>query len=272
MVDTLEAGRSLAEIGLVDDIVEMLEAELRSPLMRVSDITQAPRTAPHRGDNPMTAVHPDAVLETLKAGVRPQKQRNLNIIHAVCRELHGLGSRDFSLATVGRMSEERHGMSRNALYNKASEDFRTLINAWSRFAGDMPGKRATSLKPLAEEDLLRRIDDPALRALLGGIVAERNRLRGEVNLLRANAKVVIDRRILPGHVHVMPEGQVTQVLPPLADLTDSEVAALRKAISPEFLRQEGWHEGPHGQIVNAKGRTLFDVGFTNAVRKVLFER
>jgi len=128
------------------------------------------------------------------------------------------------------MSEERNGMSRNALYNKTSEDFRTLIAAWGKFAGEPTKKQAAPLKPLAEDDLLRRIDDPALRALLGGIVAERNRLRGEVNLLRANANVVIDRRTLPGHAHVMPEGQVMQVLSPLANLTDSEMAALRKAI------------------------------------------
>jgi len=216
----------------------------------------------------MNAIHPDAILETLKSGARPQKQRNLNIVHAVCRELHGLGSRDFSLATVGRISEERNGMCRNALYNKTSEDFRTLIGAWGSFAGETTKKQAASLKPLAEDDLLRRIDDPALRSLLGGIVAERNRLRGEVNLLRANANVVIDRRTLPGQVHVMPEGQVMQVLSPLANLTDSETAALRKGISPDFLLQEGWQEGPHGEIVNARGRTLFDVGFAHAIRKL----
>jgi hypothetical protein len=114
----------------------------------------------------MNDIYPDAVLETLKSGARPQKQRNLDIVHAVCRDMHGLGSRDFSLATVGRMSEERNGMSRNALYNKTSEDFRTLIGAWGTFAGEPARKQAASLKPLAEEDLLRRIDDPALRALL----------------------------------------------------------------------------------------------------------
>jgi hypothetical protein len=42
VVDTLEAGRSLAEIGVVHDMVEMLETELRAPLMRISDITQTP--------------------------------------------------------------------------------------------------------------------------------------------------------------------------------------------------------------------------------------
>jgi hypothetical protein len=219
----------------------------------------------------MSAIHPDAILETLKAGARPQKQRNLGIIHAVCRDLHELGSRDFSLATVGRMSEERNGMSRNALYNKTSEDFRTLVAAWATFAGEPARKHTTPLKPLPEEDLLRRIDDPALRSLLGGIVAERNRLRGEINVLKANANVVIERRALPGHAHVLPEGQVMHVLSPLANLTDSETAALRKAISPEFLSQEGWQKGPHGEIINAKGRTLFDVGFANAVRKLLAE-
>jgi hypothetical protein len=219
----------------------------------------------------MSAIPPDQVLETLKSGVRPQKQRNLDIIHAVCRELHELGSRDFSLATVGRMSEARHGMSRNALYNKTSEDFRTLIAAWSTFAGEPAKRQLSPLKPLAEEDLLRKIDDPALRSLLGGIVAERNRLRGEVNLLKRNASIVIDRRTLPGHAHVTPEGQVMQVLSPLANLTDTEIAALRKAIAPEFISQEGWREGPHGEILNAKGRILFDIGFANAVRKLLGE-
>jgi hypothetical protein len=72
-----------------------------------------------------------------------------------------------------------------------------------------------------------------------GIVAERNRLRGEVNLLKANANVVIDRRTLPGHAYVTPEGQVMQVLSPLPQLTASELADLRKAISREFLSQEG---------------------------------
>lgn len=217
----------------------------------------------------MSPIHPDEVLATLKSGVRPQKQRNLDIINAICRELHGLGSRDFSLATVGRMSEACHGMSRNALYNKASEDFRTLIAAWSTFAGEPPKKQPSPPNPLAEENLLRRIDDPALRSLLGGIVAQRNRLRGEVNLLKANANVVIDRRTLPGHTHVTQEGRVMQVLSPLAQLTETETAALRKAISPDFLRQEGWREGQHGEIVNAKGRVLLDIGFANAVRKLL---
>lgn len=67
-------------------------------------------------------------------GARPQKQKNLQIMHNICTELHRLGSKDFSLATLGRMSEARGGMSQRALYNSASGDFKALIRAWANFA------------------------------------------------------------------------------------------------------------------------------------------
>jgi hypothetical protein len=43
VVDIMDAGRSLEEIGIVDDMVGMLETELRRPLLRVADITLEPR-------------------------------------------------------------------------------------------------------------------------------------------------------------------------------------------------------------------------------------
>lgn len=219
----------------------------------------------------MSTIHPDEVLKSLKEGARPQKQRNLYIIHQVCAELHRLGSRDFSLATVGRMSEERGGMSQRAIYNKTSAEFKGLIEAWTVFS-EVPQKKSEAKAqpaPLAENDLLRKIGDPALRALFGGIIAERNRLRAEINLLKANTNVVIDKRVLPGYVDVTPQGQIVQVLEGTAGLAESEKIALAKAIAPEFLRQEGWAEGENGEISNNRGRKLFDVGFANAIRKVL---
>lgn len=219
----------------------------------------------------MSAIHPDEVLKSLKEGARSQKQRNFDIIHQVCAELQRLGSRDFSFATIGRMSEERGGISRRTLYNKTSVEFQGLIQEWATFSKASQKKTASRAQaaPLAENDLLRKIADPALRALFGGIIADRNRLRTEINLLKANANVVIDKRVLPGHVDVTPQGQIVQVLEGTAALSESEKIAFTKAISPEFLLQEGWIEGENGEIYNARGRKLFDVGFTNAIRKVL---
>jgi len=59
------------------------------------------------------------------------------------------------------------------------------------------------------------------------------------------------------------------VLMMTAQFTSSEREALHKAVSPQFLEEQGWREGSHGEILNAKGRTLFEVGFARAIRKAL---
>jgi len=218
----------------------------------------------------MSAPDPKQVFETLMVNARPQKQQNLRIMHEICAELHRLGSKDFSLATLGRMSEGRGGMSQRALYNATSGDFKVLIRTWANFAsaGRVTAKSKPSGTQATDGDLLKKIGDPALRTLLGYIIAERDQLRSEVQVLKANTKVVINRRVLPGHINVTPQGQVVQVMSS-AGLSDTEIQALTQAISPEFLQQEGWSEGPNGEILNRNGRKLFDIGFANAIRKAI---
>ena len=44
-------------------------------------------------------MHPDELLEQLKANANPRKQKNLEIIHAVCQEQYERGSRSPAVAT-----------------------------------------------------------------------------------------------------------------------------------------------------------------------------
>ena len=44
---------------------------------------------------------------------------------------------------------------------------------------------------------------------------------------------------------------------------------MQKAVSASYLEERGLKEGSHGEIVNERGRTVFEVGFARAVRKVL---
>lgn len=219
----------------------------------------------------MTALPPEQVLSALKAGARPQTCRALDVMNSVCAEAHKRGVRDFSLATIGRLTEQRHGPSMRTLYNAKSAHYRALIKAWADYTTQISGHpEIAAAKPLAEEDLLRKIDDAALRGVFGAMVAERNRLRSEVTLLRVQANIVVDRRVFAGDIRLA-KGQVMQVLTGSHQLLPLEKEALMKAISAEFLRQEGWSEGPDGEILNARGRRLYGLGYATAIRKLLGE-
>lgn len=200
--------------------------------------------------------HPDLLLaELLAKGGRPLKLRNLQAIHELCRAQHDAGSRDISISSIGKLCERDGLLTARGLYNAAMADYRTLIAAWSTYAGPPAPK---PVKQLASEDYLSRIDDPAIRSIVQGVIVERNKLKAQLNTLKANTTIVVDRRpALQGNNLALS-----------ALFTDSERKALVKAVSPEFLESQGWREADHGEVVNSKGRTVFDPGFATAVRKI----
>lgn len=215
----------------------------------------------------LTTVHPDAVLTALlDKGGRSQRLQNLRSIHEICRKQHQAGGRDFSTAAMGKLCEAAGVLKGRALYNAQSSDYRALIEAWAFYAGPALPKPP---KVLASHEYLLRIEDPAIRSLMQAVIVERDKLKAQLNTLKANTKVVVDRRPLGGQV-VTARGTLPQVvMTPSDQLTDSERQALRQAISADFLERRGWREAAHGEIVTDKGRTIFDPGFATAVRKLL---
>lgn len=217
--------------------------------------------------NGATHIHPDAVLESLLAkGGRSHRRANLTKMHELCRRQHGAGSRDFSLPTIGRLAEAEGIMKGRALYNAPSADYKSLIEAWGAYAGPPAPKPLT---PLASHEYLMRIEDPAIRSIMQAIIAERDKLKAQLNLMKANTQVTVDRRPLGMTVAVSSGPQSVAVLAMTAQLTPSEREALQKAVSADYLEERGLREGSHGEIVNERGRTTFEVGFARAIRKVL---
>lgn len=219
----------------------------------------------------MNDIHPDQVLETLKkTAIRKNKVHNLEAVHATCAALFKLGSADYSYATVGRMSEQRGGPAQNTLYTRTSTDYRILIKAWANWAKATSKRGPTGPKFATDDDLLGKIQDPAVRALLAMVVAERNRYREQVNTLKANANSIVDLRPLPGVVHVDPKSStVVTMISPFELLTPSEIDALTQAISPAFFKTQDWSEDEDGAVKNQAGRKLFKPGFGSAIRKIL---
>jgi hypothetical protein len=217
--------------------------------------------------NGMTDIHPDVVLESLVAkGGRSNRRENLTKMHELCRKQHETGSREFSLPAVGRLVEANGIMKGRALYNAQSADYKVLIEAWAAYAGPPAPKPP---KTLASHEYLMRIEDPAIRSIMQAIIAERDRLKAQLNVLKSNTQVTVDRRPLGATVSSVPGSAPMAILEMSAQLTPSEREALQKAVSTKYLEEQGLREGSHGEIVNERGRIVFEVGFARAIRKVL---
>lgn len=209
-------------------------------------------------------MHPDELLEQLKANATPRRAKNLDIIHAVCREQHERGSTDFSVATISKIAQERGGPVKSTIHNKTGDDFKGLIKAWANYIGGVTRKvRKVRENPVYA--VLDKIPDPAVRAVMGAVLAENRKLRGEVNLLKAHTEVVIDQTTKNSN----PSKETVQILPASTGLTDSEKEALRHAITDKLMQDEGWSQDDHGRILKANGRAIFKVGFVSAIRKII---
>jgi hypothetical protein len=212
-------------------------------------------------------MHPEELLEQLKASANPRKQKNLEVINAVCREQYERGSKDFSVATISRLSQKLGGPVNSTIHNKTGDDFKGLIKAWAGHTGGTTRKVRKATTNLIW-DVLDCIPDPAVRSVMGSVLAENKKLRGEVNLLKANANISIDFRTAPGE-NVKSTDSI-QILPADFGLTESEKAALRYAISDKFLQDEGWRQDDGGRIQKSdNGRIIFKIGFATAIRKIL---
>lgn len=206
---------------------------------------------------------PDEVLEgMLAASPRPQKVRNLRSVHEVCKALYEVGPRDYSYSNIGKLSEAKGIMKGRGLYNEAAADYRKLIDAWAHLAGPVPPKLIDRGK--ASEQYVSQIQDPVIRMLVKRDIAKLNRVTAELNVLKASKTIFVDRRPLA-------EGAQPLFGNSAKRLEDSERRSLKKAISPDFLKARGWEESKLGEIVNERGRTIFDPGFATGLRKLLGE-
>ena len=137
-------------------------------------------------------MHPDDLLEQLKASANPRKQKNLDIVHAVCREQHDRGSRDYSVATISRIAQERGGPVKSTIHNKTGDDFKGLIKAWADHTGGVTRKvRKVSDNPIY--DVLDKIPDPAVRAVMGAVLAKNKKYIQQATCIGTEIESVRER-------------------------------------------------------------------------------
>lgn len=220
----------------------------------------------------IVTVHPDVVLKSLlDKGCRSDKEAKLRKVHELCLieyKRNSQGARDLSIAHMSRVAENHGLFKARTIYNKPSEDYATLINAWSAYNGPKESKLVKDqLTPAGKHDFLKVIEDPALRTLCQIAFNERDKLRAELNMVKAKVKVVVDMR--PTGVEIRNEIEGTAVSRPLVHLTDSERSALASALDPKALDRQRWRIGSTGEILDSRGRFVFSPGFATAIEKIL---
>ena len=213
------------------------------------------------------------IFEDLKARATTRQAKSLTTLNEVLKAQYAAGERNFSIAEIGRLSAERGGPTAQTIRNKTGLVFRQLIEAWAAQAG---ASMKAPVNPLAKAnkvpkdyELLQRITDPALRAVFGQIIAERNRFRNELNLLKAHSELIVDKRPEQKFDQVEANSAV-QVLPAL-NLNDMEITALKAAVSDEFFESREWTVSPAGQVKDENRREVYKHGYVNAIRKILKE-
>lgn len=215
----------------------------------------------------------DVFLENLKLDKSSRTEKSLDQLNSLLKTHYNSGEKDFSIATIGRISKANSGIGTVSIRNKSGEHFRLLIEAWATKANTTMKKphvtQSRRLNIPNDLELLKRLDDPALRAVFGQIIAERNKLRIENSILKQNAEVIVDMR--PKHIMISnSENRSVEVLPMLSDIfLPSEIEALRDAIDEKKMEFRGLTSSESGAIKDENGRILFKTGFIFAIRKIL---
>jgi hypothetical protein len=205
---------------------------------------------------------PKALLDALCTHADPRKERSLRLIYAICEEQLNRGSKDYSVATIGRLSAERGGPAAGAIRNKTGEAYRAVIKA---FADSVGGKnrKTVDVTSTPADLILHGVTDPVLRARIALLLADLKSTRAQLlaarHLANQNAVLDMERELSDGGVNCA-------AAPHLSPL---EIRALENAISKVTLTHWGWRVDAAGRIVTDTGQTVFAAGFVTAIGKVL---
>ena len=213
------------------------------------------------------------LLENLKSGKSQRTKISLDKLNSLLETRFKVGEHDYSIATIAKRSKQTGGVGEVSIRNKTGIHFRVLINAWANKSNTVIKKNSTSyvknnILP-TDMELLNRIHDPALRAVIGHIFAEKSKLKVENRILKSNMELIVDMR---PHQYTQPE-EVQDKIEIFTSLKGvlvcSEIDALKDAINEKNITNRGWTITRLGAVKDEHDHSLFKPGFITAIQKVL---
>lgn len=214
----------------------------------------------------MANINPDELIIQLIENVSIRKRRSLEKLHTICRKQYERGSKDFSVATIARISEEHDGPSEQTIRNKAGSVYRALLKAWADYSDGYTTKQKANQQSTTADTILAGISDPTIRALVGVILAENKKLKSENALLKHQTTLTIDMRTQQNNSALQTSS--VELISQSKGLLPTELYALEHAISDDFISHQGWTIDAQGRVKN-KGMQLYKAGYVTAIKKIL---
>ena len=197
----------------------------------------------------------EAIIKAASDGANRRVLSNIEIIVGICREQEKRGSTDFSIATIGMLSDERGGIKEQSIRNDKHRRFSSIIKAF-----DEKNKKKKSTSAIRDDDWIERIEDSNCQWLARELRGDNKRLKAEVQLLKETANVTIDLR----------ENSVQSNSPnDQPKLSPIMIKALKHFISKEHLQELEFKVSEHGELIGRDGEVLSKVGFIHAIEQIL---
>lgn len=216
----------------------------------------------------MDKMTPEEVLLDLKVNADKRRCKSLDILNDVLKKYSERGGRDFSLTTIGKLSMAEGGPREQSMRNATGSAFKALIEAWAIHSNGLlkklPVDTSIAVKkngPPKDEQILKNISDPAIRALVSIIIAEKNLAIRENRLLKSQTEFYLDKRENNSKVNAL-EIKTQQML------TDYEIEAIEHAISDDFMKKQGWITDDEGRVTSGRTR-IYKAGYITGLSKIL---
>jgi len=212
----------------------------------------------------MMEMHPDELFSKFYENASTRKKKTLELINNACKKQSESDIKDFSIGTIARLIADDGGPSEQALRNKNAEDYRVLISQWAEYYKTTTKKPKKEKRTTVNDDILASISEPTTKALVGMLMAENKKLKRENSLLKEQTTFTIDIR----PINDISKNKDVVIVEPSYNLTDTEIDALRNAISNEFMNHQGWTTDNYGRV-KENGIQIYKAGYVTAVQKIL---
>jgi hypothetical protein len=202
---------------------------------------------------------PNKLCEFLKQGASSRIIKSLDIIHQVCIEQANRGSTNFTIAMIGRLSHEAHGPDIQSIRNKTGKKYQALIKSWADFKKPLS---VVSGKVKEKDAWVNEIKEPHIKWLVLDLISDNSRLRGQLQLAKEQSNIHIDMRSETNKASSQQHLKTQTLLP-------DEREALSHAIDEQEILAKKWTIGELGEVLDANGEEVFQIGFVEAIQKIL---